>query len=127
MKLLLFFFLLVSALAGTFATTFLNPYIGFVVLFVCMGASLKIYDGATMNDRPRNLNASDIKPFFMSKIFWAALLNLMIVISQGLLNFTLDPATQEQILNLDWSLIPQALISVVIILIRKTDIIKHLF
>jgi uncharacterized membrane protein len=127
MKLLLFFLLLLSALAGTFATTYLNPYVGFVILFICMGASLKVYDGATMNDRPRNLNAEDIKPFFMSKIFWAALLNLILVISQGLLNFSVDEATQEQILNLDWSLIPQALLSVVIILIRKTDVIKYLF
>lgn len=75
---------------------------------------------------PENLTAEDLKELFTSKVFWLAIMNLVAVILGGLFNFDLDPETQLEIINLDWSRIGQALVSLLLIALRKTTIFKRI-
>lgn len=73
-----------------------------------------------------NLSTEQVKSFLKSKIFWLAVLNLVAVLLKGLFEIEFDIETQEEILNLDWSNILQAIISIFIIAIRKFDLLKFL-
>lgn len=72
------------------------------------------------------LHAVDVKTFLSSKIFWLAVLNLLAVTTKGLFNIDVDPDTQFEIVNLDWTNILQAVVSILLIAIRKFDLLKLL-
>jgi hypothetical protein len=123
----LFFFVL------TFLFAFLGYYLGdllggiyiaFPFSFIGIWVTFKIYDG--MYPQPANLSAGEIKAFFFSKIFWAAFLNFLFIMLRGLFHVEITPEVGKEIINLDWTNIGQAALSVLIIVLRKTDIIKKI-
>ena len=121
LTIVLLFLIIVSAFTGAH---FKSDMLGVGLAFISIFLVFKVYDA--YNPAPRNLSKDEIKSFFQSKIFWAAFLNLVIVMLQGLFKFTVGEGAAEMILSLDWSMLPQALISVVIIVLRKTDLLKFL-
>lgn len=58
------------------------------------------------------------KGLFHSKIFWLAVINLVIAVLGGLTHKAFAPGTAEEIVSLDWGNIGQALVSVAMILAR---------
>ena len=102
---------------------FLDGFLPYIIAPVVILLSVFVVFRLFKKDEPRGLTAVDKKPFWQSKIFWLAFLNLISAISMGLFDFTIDPEVQEEIVNLDWTNIIQALISVFIIVIRKYDIL----
>lgn len=124
------FVLTVVLMALIIGASFLGAWIGNdvatpVICFVLIFAAFKVHDG--LYPQPSNLTKDEVKSFFTSKIFWAAFLNLIFVVLNGLVGWVASPDTAEMILALDWTQVPQALLSVVIIVLRKTDILKKLF
>lgn len=93
----------------------------FLVLTV---VSMQIYD--RVFPKPKNLTSGEVKTFFESKIFWLAVINLIAVVANGLFKLNIDPDTQASIVSLDWSNIGKAVISLLLIVIRKVDILKML-
>lgn len=75
---------------------------------------------------PQNFTTEDLKDLINSKVFWLAILNLVTVIIGGLFNIEIDQQTQIEIVNLDWSNIGQALVSLVLIALRKVEIFKKI-
>lgn len=76
--------------------------------------------------RPANLSSTEVKKFFQSKIFWLALISFVSVVAKGLFQVEIDIETQTEIVNLDWGNILQAIISVLLIAIRKYDLLKYI-
>lgn len=76
--------------------------------------------------QPSNLTIEDVKSFLLSKMFWLAALNLIATMLDGLFGITLDLDTQQEVLQLDWTNVFRALVSVGLIAIRKFDILKLL-
>lgn len=58
------------------------------------------------------------KGLFHSKIFWLAVINLVIAVLGGLTHKEFAPGTAEEIVSLDWGNIGQALVSLAMILAR---------
>lgn len=75
---------------------------------------------------PHELTLDEVKSFLTSKVFWLAFLNLLIVSVSGLFGVEFDPEVGSEIVSLDWGNIGQALISVVLLVLRKTDIFKRI-
>ena len=71
--------------------------------------------------KPAELRVGDVKKIFTSKIFWLALVNFLIVSYAGIFDVTVEPGVAEEIVNLNWKELGQALISLALIVIRKTD------
>ena len=102
------------------------PWIIFTVAMVVFSRLLfNLIDGLVKNpNEPQNLTAGDVKSFFASKTFWLAALMFISSILNGLFGVEIDEETQTEIVNLDWSNILQAFASVLILAIRKYDILK---
>ena len=75
---------------------------------------------------PNQVLVKDAKSFFNSKIFWLALLNFLSAVVEGLFSLVIDADTLTEVVNLDWTNIIRALGSVVVIVIRKYDILRYL-
>lgn len=113
------------ALSDAVPNTFVN---GAITLGI---TALGIYTAIAINDMllpkpdaPANLSMLEVKSILQSKIFWLAVLNLIAVMIKGLFNITIDTATQTEIVNLDWSNILQGVFSLLLIVIRKYDVLS---
>lgn len=95
-----------------------------VVLLVGTHFIFSVYD--SFNPRPSNLGLDDVKAWFTSKIFWTGFVSFLALNLNGLLGIDVDGETQNEILSIDWSKIVPALGSVLIIALRKFDILKLL-
>lgn len=124
--------LVIAIAASVFVATLLpasvRPIIRSLVLMVLAVGSAKIVFMILerMYPEPENLSIADVKDFVRSKVFWLAVLNLVVVASKELFQVEIDEDTKMQVLNMDWSgsgLI-QALISVALIIIRRYGILK---
>ena len=124
MKTFLFILLFITVAISAYLGNVISPWIVAPVLFIGTWLSFKIYD--SQNPAPRNLTASEIKSFFMSKVFWAAFISLVLTVMKGLFKFEIPQDAVDSILVLDWSNILQAALATVIILLRKVDVFKYL-
>lgn len=75
---------------------------------------------------PKELSMEGVKQYLKSKIFWLAVLNFIIANLDGAFGIVVSEDIKLEILELDWTKIVQSLISVVIIVIRKFDVLKVL-
>lgn len=124
-----------SFLIGLFyaLVLWLLPKVGIANIFVLAGiATFVLVLGTkaifTLVDNllppPEALTGAEVKAFFTSKTFWLSLVSFISVAIQGLWAVEIDPATQIEIVELDWTNVLQAVVSVIIIAIRKFDILK---
>lgn len=133
-KFLLAFFFIVAVMAISLYTTVILPgepviptiiALNIVIAFLAVWAAFKLID--VIWPEPLKLTGAEIKAFFMSKIFWSAFLIFIIAIINGLFNLEFTQDDVGQIVNLDWGNIVQAIIAVVIIVLRKVDLFKAIF
>jgi len=102
----------------------LSALITGVILLIVTKAIFALYDSA--NPKPSNLSMDEVKTFFSSKIFWLSLFTFVATTAKGLFGIDIDLDTQNEVLNLDWTNVIPALGSVLIIAVRKFDILKLL-
>lgn len=100
----------------------IKPFFLVIALALATALAFKIID--IQYPVPAALTAAEVKAFFTSKIFWGALLMFVFAVVDGLFDIGLGEDQATEIISLDWTNIAQAVISTVIIVLRKVDVFK---
>jgi hypothetical protein len=101
--------------------------IALVTLFAGAAVLFRAVDYIIKDNKPAELNGEEVKAFFTSKIFWLAALLFASQVIEGVFGIAIDEETRNTIVELDWNNVGAAAISIVIMAIRKYDILKLLF
>lgn len=117
--------LLISYLAVITLLQALIPngmYLAVALCFATLGVTWGVFTVMEMlYPKPAELTMSEVKTFLKSKTFWLAFMIFISAVVKGVFGFEIGEGQIEEVVNLDWSNITEALFAVFIIAIRKED------